>query len=503
MKRLFSIVIPMLLLAGAAYAQKSSLNISLANSTAKECDVWIYNAAERFGQGLTGYLELPLDKNGAVSRTFSFTRPQFVRLYCSSDTAESKHFYYNIFIRPGDDLSLKADFNKENNGIIVTGKGSENNQPAISSFADMEQQRFYGDTLPYRIIAAINKQQPIDKRTLDEYIKKYKPSDEFIKASKYNLEYFPYKAYYTFKEGNKYQVWQAYGRNIAAWQKIQDSLSARVVLNNEDALLSFNYIELIGDFLLREKERLWEVRFKEPEAFFKQWYNAGVTEGTKLYNDDQENLLQEKIINRYFTGKCAKYLYAVLLNGAIGVNDPKNVVEIFARYKQAYPGVTWFQPAIDTIIKREQRTLDGKMIFAADNGTNLNTIEDVLALTKGKTVLLDMWGTWCGPCRQELALEGPAIKAYFKGKGLDYLYVANRDSNNEDNWKKLIAYFDLEGTHILANANLTKDIMAKVKGTGYPTYVIIKKDGTYELSKAGYPMNRGILIKQLEAALEQ
>jgi thiol-disulfide isomerase/thioredoxin len=143
------------------------------------------------------------------------------------------------------------------------------------------------------------------------------------------------------------------------------------------------------------------------------------------------------------------------------------------------------------------------MIFAADNGTNLNTIEDVLALTKGKTVLLDMWGTWCGPCRQELALEGPAIKAYFKGKGLDYLYVANRDSNNEDNWKKLIAYFDLEGTHILANANLTKDIMAKVKGTGYPTYVIIKKDGTYELSKAGYPMNRGILIKQLEAALEQ
>jgi protein-disulfide isomerase-like protein with CxxC motif len=59
----------------------------------------------------------------------------------------------------------------------------------------------------------------------------------------------------------------------------------------------------------------------------------------------------------------------------------------------------------------------------------------------------------------------------------------------------------MEGFHILANLKLTKDIMQKVKGNGFPTYVIIKKDGTYELSKAGYPMNREILIKQLEEAL--
>ena len=503
MNKFFAVIILPLLLAATAYAQKSSLSVSLANSTASECDIWIYNAVQRFEQGQKGYLPLILDKNKHISHTFSFTQPQFIKLYCSSDTADSKHFTYNIFIMPGDHISIKADFKQQSYGITVSGRGSKNNQPTISSLADIDLKKFYGDTLPNRIIAAINKKQVTDKRALNNYIRKYKPSEAFVKASRINLEYFPYEAYYTFKEELKYNIGQAYTRNIASWQKIQDSLSSRVLLNNEAALVSFNYTELIGDFLLREKERLWQVRYKEPETFFKQWYNADVAEGTKLYDDDPENLLQEKIIKKYFTGRCAGYLYAVLLHGAIDVNDPKNVVAIFNRFKQKYPAASWFKPEIDTIIKREQRTLNGKMVFVAGNGTNLNTIEDVVALTKGKTVLLDMWGTWCGPCRQEMENNSPAIRAYFKDKGLDYLFIANRDLKSEDNWKKLIGYFDLEGTHILANASLTKDIMTKVKGPGFPTYVIIKKDGTYELSKAGYPMNRAVLIKQLEAALAQ
>jgi thiol-disulfide isomerase/thioredoxin len=501
MNKLFFVTLPLLLFAVEAIAQKSSLNIYLANSTAKECDIWVYNAAERFGQGWKGYLELPLDKDNRVSHVFSFSQPQFIRLYCSSDTADSKHFYYNIFISPGDDISLRADFKREKYGITVTGKGSRNNQPAIAPLAGFEDRKFYGDTLPYRVMAAISKQCASDKITLDGYVKNYKPSAAFIKASRNNIRYLPYRAYDKFKQSNQYRIGQAYDRNITAWQKIQDSLSSRVPLNNADALQAYNYIELIGDFLQEEKARLVGLRFNEPEAFFKQWYNADVTLGTKLFNDDPENLLLEKIINKYFTGKCAEYLYAELLQAAVSINDPKNVIDIFNRYKTLHPADTWFKAEIDTIIKKEQRVFDNKMIFVAGNGANMNTIEDVLALTKGKTVLVDMWGTWCEPCRQELGQEGPVIKAYFKGKGLDYLYIANHDLGNEDNWKKLIAYFDLKGTHILANASLSKDIMAKVKGTGFPTYFIIKKDGTYELSKAGYPMNRAVLIKQLEAAL--
>ena len=88
-----------------------------------------------------------------------------------------------------------------------------------------------------------------------------------------------------------------------------------------------------------------------------------------------------------------------------------------------------------------------------------------------------------------------------KIKKSNFCYIANFDSHNPENWKKIIAYQSIEGFHILANEKLNKDIMTKAKGTGYPTYIIIKKDGSYELSKAGYPMNREVLTKQLEAAI--
>jgi hypothetical protein len=51
---------------------------------------------------------------------------------------------------------------------------------------------------------------------------------------------------------------------------------------------------------------------------------------------------------------------------------------------------------------------------------------------------------------------------------------------------------------------LTTDIEKNIGLTGYPTYVIIHRDGTFELAKAGMSTatERKILIAQIEEALK-
>jgi thiol-disulfide isomerase/thioredoxin len=209
-------------------------------------------------------------------------------------------------------------------------------------------------------------------------------------------------------------------------------------------------------------------------------------------------------LNKTFSGKTAEYLYAELIKANLAASNIENIDVIFDHFRQQYPDskyVSWFTAPVLAVTQRQKQLLNDKMIFVADNGTKLNTFKDVLALTKGKTVLVDMWGTWCAPCREEIEKHSAALREAFKDKDLTFLYVANFDLNHEQEWKRLIAYFNLEGTHILANDGLTNNIMKAVKSNGYPTYILIKKDGTYALTKNQYPVDRQSMADELNEAL--
>jgi thiol-disulfide isomerase/thioredoxin len=486
-----------LLISFVTKAQEATIKFDIKNNLDK--DIYILNndysnAEVMFGE--RGF-NLPL-VNSKATYTFKISKPVFYFAYYKGDSTKETS-RYAFFLSPGDNLEFSVDALNPSTTCMVKGKGSENNQPLIQEInnAQFNLDAHKSDTLPGNVLKALKKKSSTNASALEKYISKYHPTKDFISVHRLTVQYFPVIEYIEFKGNHKYQIRKAFYRNEDKWQAVEDSLTTAHSLSNEQILNIPQYVYSLPVYVTRLKERLWKHPELLPEYFASE-------DGLVIMNDDPENVPKEKIINKHFTGKTAEFLFAAALFKSAINETEDNLPEIFARFKQAYPNSQYqryIQPDITKIEERRKRTMTPEMKIV-ENPESLQTFEDVLKLVKGKTVLLDMWGTWCGPCRSELSNNSDAIKANFKDKGLDYLYIANHDSGKESKWKELIAYYNMTGTHVMASKNLTKDIMTKIKGTGFPTYVIIKKDGTFELSEAGFPMNREVLFKQLDKALQ-
>jgi thiol-disulfide isomerase/thioredoxin len=442
-----------------------------------------------------------LDKNGVGTYLADLSKPRYINL--SFTLPGGIYPQYTLFLSPGDDLLFKINFTDNVPAISVSGKGSNNNQPEIFALTDIYFDKFKQDNLPDRLIAAIRRQEARNNVILKQYIKQYKPSASFIKNAQLNCQYFALSSFYVFS----YIKFHTLENNtdLKKWQQIKDSLLMKHPISNDGALTSFNYEHLLNFFQIQEPPILMNQIVKLPSAdFYKEWYHTTVSKGKKIYASESRNLFIERVINKYFSGRTAELAYAQMLRFQLRLNHYDDLDLVFTHFKHKYPSSSYipsFKTKMAEIVAQKTQTLNNKMIFVANNGTGLNTLGDVIRLMKGKTVFVDMWGTWCGPCRAELEKFTPQIRDHFRRRNVTFLYIANKGIDQPEKWKKVIAYDKIEGTHILANNNLDKDIMSKIKSTGYPTHFIIKKDGSFKKIKTQDESNTQQVIKEIEAEL--
>lgn len=104
-------------------------------------------------------------------------------------------------------------------------------------------------------------------------------------------------------------------------------------------------------------------------------------------------------------------------------------------------------------------------------------LDKLVAPYKGKIVYLDIWGTWCTPCKNKLK-KSHKLKEELKDYDIVYLYLAN--NSEEDSWKNVIGEYNLTEPNCV-HYNLPSEqqhaIEQYVELTGYPTYRLIDKQG--------------------------
>ena len=104
-------------------------------------------------------------------------------------------------------------------------------------------------------------------------------------------------------------------------------------------------------------------------------------------------------------------------------------------------------------------------------------LRHILEPYKGKLVLLDVWGTWCAPCKMALAHSKEEFER-LAPYDVVYLYMAS--NSPEESWKNIIKLNNLVGDNI-AHYNLPAAQQSAIENYlnvhSYPSYRLFDKEG--------------------------
>jgi thiol-disulfide isomerase/thioredoxin len=96
-----------------------------------------------------------------------------------------------------------------------------------------------------------------------------------------------------------------------------------------------------------------------------------------------------------------------------------------------------------------------------------------LSSFKGKTILLNLWATWCAPCREEM----PALNTLQKELGSDKFEVVtlSLDRGGYAASRKFLDELKANAVHLYADPTAKQGMALKL--IGMPTTILINKDG--------------------------
>lgn len=126
--------------------------------------------------------------------------------------------------------------------------------------------------------------------------------------------------------------------------------------------------------------------------------------------------------------------------------------------------------------------------YGSDENSD-KTLQDILDIYKGKVIYLDIWASWCGPCKKELPYS-KKLKAKFAGQDVAFIYLST-DRKLAD-WENILKLMQLEGEHYRASRGIHKFLATEYNLQYIPHYIIFDKEGKLVKNNAPRPSSAEI-----------
>ena len=308
----------------------------------------------------------------------------------------------------------------------------------------------------------------------------------------------------------------------------QIKFTANITNRNSDTLVikganSFKQVIPIN------KEGLFETNFEAPKGFYgfsdgkesstlylKPGSDVTLTMNAKEFDETilytgkgteessfmaQQALKDEKFENEAFAKEAAEF--TSLLENKLktdveslskGDYDPefkanlKKSFEQFAKYS-----VVAYEKAA------AMKMLNGKVSPDFDY-ENYKGGKTKLSDLKGKFVYIDLWATWCAPCRAEIPFL-QKIEEKYHGKNIQFVSVSIDKAKDNEKWKKFVLDKKLGGIQLFADKDWESEFVKAYGVTGIPRFILIDPKGNVVDANAARPSDL-VLQTKLDVLLK-
>jgi thiol-disulfide isomerase/thioredoxin len=428
------------------------------------------------GVSYSGFTETIIpDSSGYFQISFSLKESAFV---CFNVSAVGQKI---IIIRPGKDYKIIIDPNNKTESIIISGTDEEGqalyNTLPNPFLVQQEAKKYFRepslDTIKQKLYTLKEKDISMFKRLLENR----KISKNFFKLFMIDRD-----CYYATMEANimfiKYVI-SSSGADSDDLHKYTSEMKS----NWENI-----YTKYPPDQADLMRTRWWfeyATTFLNCKEYLSEDYNS--KNSLELQNKGLYHTHKIDIAKKYFNGPVLEYYIPAYIHFvSLDLAFEEEFISIFNNYQSDFPENNYSKYVESWIssVKEFHKIASSNLsegIKFIHNYESIVSLKEAINSFKGKKIYVDVWATWCEPCKYEFRKEDGLIRT-LNTYDTEILFISIDNENREELWKDMIKYYDLKGYHLRATKQLSadlRDIFSQThKGAFYiPFHIYIDEKG--------------------------